>query len=67
MLRNLLNESNTIQQRLPSTNTSINIEKLSFKFKQLMQKGNIHGGLYLLTNNRSIKTIPVFYKTLNFL
>lgn len=38
-----MKESKTIQERLPSTNTSMNIEKDSFKFKVLIQKGNVVG------------------------
>ena len=41
----LVNESKTIQDRLPSTNSQTNIEKLSYKFKQLMQKSNVSGAL----------------------
>ena len=34
----LVNESKTIPERLPSTNSHMNIEKRSYKFKQLMPK-----------------------------
>ena len=46
-----MNESKTVQERLLSTNTQITVEKLSHKFEQLMQKGNVNGALPLLTNN----------------
>ena len=49
----LVNESKTIQDRLSSTNNQMNIEKLSSKFEQLMQKSNVNGALRLLTNNMS--------------
>ena len=53
----LVNESNTIQSTLPSTNNQMNIEKLSSQFKQLMGKSNVNGALYLLTNNMSNETL----------
>ena len=34
----LVNESKTIQERLPSTKSQMNMSKFSSKFKQLMQK-----------------------------
>ena len=49
----LVNESKTIQDRLSSTNNQMNIEKLSSKFKQLMEKSNVNGALRLLTNDMS--------------
>ena len=63
----LVNESKTIQERLPSTNSQMNIEKLSSKFKQLMQKSNANGTLRLLTNNMSNGTIPLSDETLQML
>ena len=41
----LVNESETIQERLPSTSSQMNIENLSSKFNQLMQKSNVNGAL----------------------
>ena len=54
----LVNESKTILDELPSTNNQMNIEKRSSKIKQLMQKSNISGALCLLTNNMSNGTLP---------
>lgn len=47
----LLEESKTT--KMPSNTTPMNIEKVSSKFKQLMEKGNLIGALRLLTNNMS--------------
>ena len=44
-------ESRTIQEGISFNDTLTNIERISFKFKQLMRKGNINGVLWLLTNN----------------
>ena len=44
-IKELLDESKEIQERLPSTNTLINLQKISMKFKHLMQKGNVNGTL----------------------
>ena len=55
----LVNESKTIQSRLPSTNNQMNIEKLSSKFKQLMEKSNVNVALCLLTNNMSNETLQI--------
>ena len=54
----LVNESKTILDELPSTNNQMNIEKRSSKIKQLMRKSNINGALCLLTNNMSNGTLP---------
>ena len=40
-----------IQNKLVTSNATMNIGKLSSKFKQLMQKGNVNGAFKLLTNN----------------
>ena len=45
----LVNESKTIQERLLSRNSQMNIEKFSPKVKQLMQKRNVSSALRLLT------------------
>ena len=47
-IKELLDESKEIQERLPSTNTLINLQKISMKFKHLMQKGNVNGALIYL-------------------
>ena len=45
----------------------MNIEKLSSKFKQLMQKNNVNGALRLLTNKMSNAILPLSDKTLQIL
>ena len=62
----LLDESKEIQERLPSTNTPMNLQKISIKFKHLVQKGNINGALKLLTNNMS-NGIPLTEETLHLM
>ena len=54
----LVNENKTIQDRLPSTNSRMNIEKLSSKFKQLMQKSSVNGALRLLNH---FSLVSLFY------
>ena len=44
----LLDKNRTIQERLLSSNTSMNFKKISSKYKPLMQKGNVYGALRLL-------------------
>ena len=63
----LVNESETIQERLSSKNSQMDIEKLSSKFKQMMQKSNVNGGLRLLTNNMSNGILPLSDETLQIL
>ena len=46
----ILEKSRTIRERLPSSNTPLNIKKSSSKFKQMMQKGNVNDALILLSN-----------------
>ena len=45
----------------------MNIEKLSSKFKELMQKSNVNGVLRSLTNNMSNGILPLSDKTLQVL
>ena len=45
----------------------MNIEKLSYKLKQLMRKGNVNGALRLLTNNMSNGILPLSNETLPML
>ena len=59
----LVNESNTMQERLPSTNSQINIEKIPSKFNKLILKSNVNGALRLLTNNMNSGTLPLSNKT----
>ena len=63
----LVNESKAIQERLPSNNTPMNIENLSLKFKQLMQRGNVNRALRLLTNNMSNGVLPLSKEILQLL
>ena len=62
----LVNESKTMEDRLLSANSQMNIEKLLSKFKQLIQKSNVNGVLRLLTNN-SNGILPLFYEILEIL
>ena len=41
------------------------IAKISVKFKELMQKGNVNGALKLLTNERSNGILPLTEETLS--
>ena len=63
----LVNESETIQERLSSKNSQMDIEKLLSKFKQMMQKSNVNGALRLLTNNVSNGILPLPDETLQIL
>ena len=63
----LLYESTTIQERLSNGNDEMNIVKISSKFKDLMQKGNVNGALKLLTNNMSNGILPLTDETLQLL
>ena len=60
-------QSKTIQDRLPSTNSQMNVEKHSSKFKQLMQISNLNGALRLLTNNMSNVIPPLSVEILQIL
>ena len=52
-----------MQERLPSTNSQINIEKIPSKFNKLILKSNVNGALRLLTNNMNSGTLPLSNKT----
>ena len=54
----LLDKSKTIKERLQSI-SPMNIEKISSKFKKLMQKGDVNSALRLLTNNISNGILPL--------
>ena len=45
----------------------MNSEKHSYKFKQLMRKGNVNGALRLLINNMGNGILPLFDETLQML
>ena len=66
-INELLDESKENQERLPSTNTPMNLQKISMKFKHLMQKGNVNGAFKLLTNNMSNGILPLTDETLHLL
>ena len=66
----LVNESKSIQYRLPSTTkkkSQMNIEKPSSKFKQLMQKSNVNSRLRLLANDMSNGILQLSDETLQIL
>ena len=62
-----LDESKEIQERLPFTNTSMNLRKISMKIKHLMQKGSVNGALRLLANDTSNGILPLADETLHLL
>ena len=49
----LLNEGQSIQERLPTGDRPKDIAKIFVKFKELMEKGNVNGALKLLINEMS--------------
>ena len=55
----LLYESTTIQERLSNGKDEMNIVKMSSKFKDLVQKGNVNGALKLLTKNMNNGILPL--------
>ena len=66
----LVNESKSMQYRLPSTKkkkSQMNIEKPSSKFKQLMQKSNVNSTLRLLANDMSNGILQLSDETLQIL
>ena len=66
-IKELLFETETIQDRLKSTNKTKNIAQLSKQFVTLMAKGNINGALKLLSNNMSNGILPLNDETLQLL
>ena len=66
-INELLDESKKIQERLPSTNTAMNLQKIPMKFKHLMQNGNVNEALKLLANNMSNRILPLADETLYLL
>ena len=61
----LLNEGQSIQERLPTGDGPKGIAKISVKFKELMQKRNVNGALKLLTNEMSNSILPLTEETLS--
>ena len=61
----LLNEGESIQERLPTGERPNNMAKISVKFKELMQKDNVIGAVKLLTNEMSNGILPLTEKTLS--
>ena len=45
----------------------MDLQKISIKFKHLVQKGNVNGVLKLLTNNMSNGILPLTDETLHLL
>ena len=66
-ISDFLYEGTTIQERLSNGNNEMNIAKISSKFKDLMQKGNVNGALKLLTNNMKNGVLPLTDETLQLL
>ena len=61
----LLNERQSIQERLPTGERPKDIAKISVKFKELMHKGNVNGALKLLANEMSNGILPLTEETLS--
>ena len=66
-INELLDESKKIQERLRSTNTTMNLQKIPMKFKHLMQNENVNEALKLLANNMSNRILPLADETLYLL
>ena len=64
---NLLHEGETIQDRMKISGNGMNIEKISWKFKKMMSKGNVDRALKLLMENMSNRILPLKDKTLKML
>ena len=59
--------SRTKEERFPSNMKPMNIEKISSKFKKLMEKGYLNCALLLLPNNMSNGKLPLSNYTLQLL
>ena len=57
-IEGLLYESMTIQLKFRSDKEGLAIAKISLKFKNFMSKGNVNGGLKLLTDNMHSGSLP---------
>ena len=67
-IRSLLDECETIQSRLPKIeNNKRDINFISKKFKEHMEKGNVNSAMNLLTNNMSGGILPLNDETLKTL
>ena len=66
-IEGLLYEGMAIQQRLRSDEEGMTIAKISLKFKNLMNKGNVNGALKLLTDNMHSGILPVNKERLELL
>ena len=53
------------ENQLPTGERSKDIVKISVKFKELMQKGNVNGALKLLSNEMSNDILPLTEETLS--
>ena len=56
-------DNGKISELLYNGNDEMNTAKISSKFKDLMQKGNVNGVLKLLTNNMSNRILPLIDET----
>ena len=66
-INELLYEGTTIQERLSNGNNETNIAKISSKFKNLMQRGNVNDALKLLTNNMNNRILLLTDEALQLL
>ena len=66
-ISNLLHEGETIQDRKKISGKGMNIEKISWKFKKMMSKGNVNRAFKLLTENIPNAILPLNDKTLKML
>ena len=66
-IERLLYEGLTIQQRLRSNKEGMTIAKISLKFKNLMNKGNVNGVLKVLTDNMHGGILPLNKEILELL
>ena len=66
-IRELLEEAETLQSRLPKPSEKRDIASISKRFKDLMQRGNVNGAMKLLTNNMGGGVLPLNDDTLRLL
>ena len=66
-ISNLLHEGETIQDRMKISGKGMNIEKISWKFKKMMSKGNVNRAFKHLMENMSNGILPLNDKTLKML
>lgn len=66
-IEGLLNEAEALQSRLPQISERQDIETISKRFKNMMQKGNVNGAIKLLTNNMAGGVLPLNDDTIEIL